>query len=119
MRPRFLAGFHRCLPALAGAGNDLIAGHITEFRARREDLARLLEGLGDFLARVRCDLAEIGRRERGRDIAVSERCARCPARVRNRAGDRCQACRAVPAGEPLTCASSSILATRPGLASAD
>lgn len=61
-----LRGFHRCLPALAAAGNDLIAGHITEFRARREDLARLLEGLGDFLTRVRCDLAEIGRRERGR-----------------------------------------------------
>jgi chloramphenicol 3-O phosphotransferase len=66
MRPRFFAGFHRCLPALAAAGNDLIAGHITEFRAWREDLARLLEGLGDFLAGVRCDLAEIGRRERGR-----------------------------------------------------
>ena len=91
MRPRFFAGFHRCLPALAAAGNDLIAGHITEFRARREDLARLLEGLGDFLACVRCDLAEIGRRSAAGDIAVSERCARCPARVRNRAGDRCQA----------------------------
>ena len=24
MRPRFFAGFHRCLPALAEAGNDLI-----------------------------------------------------------------------------------------------
>lgn len=66
MRPRFFAGFHRCLPALAAAGNDLIAGHIIEFRAWREDLARLLEGLGDFLACVRCDLAEISRRERGR-----------------------------------------------------
>ena len=59
-------GSHRCLPALAAAGNDLIAGHIIEFRAWREDLARLLEGLGDFLACVRCDLAEISRRERGR-----------------------------------------------------
>jgi len=66
MCSRFFAGFHRCLPALAAAGNDLIAGHIIEFRAWREDLARLLEGLGDFLAGVRCDLAEIGRRERGR-----------------------------------------------------
>ena len=91
IRPRFFAGFDRCLPALAAAGNDLIAGHIIEFRAWREDLARLLEGLGDFLACVRCDLAEISRRERGEDIAVSERCARCPTRVRNRAGDRCQA----------------------------
>jgi chloramphenicol 3-O phosphotransferase len=66
MRLRFFAGFHRCLPALAAAGNDLIAGHIIEFRAWREDLARLLEGLGDFLAGVRCDLAEISRRKRGR-----------------------------------------------------
>lgn len=69
--PAVLRGFHRCLPALAAAGNDVIAGHITGFRARREDLARLLEGLGDFLACVRCDLAEIGRRSAAGDIAVS------------------------------------------------
>jgi hypothetical protein len=43
-RPRFFAGFHRCLPALAAAGDDLIVEHIIEFRAWREDLARLLEG---------------------------------------------------------------------------
>jgi chloramphenicol 3-O phosphotransferase len=30
MRPRFFDGFHRCLPALAAAGNDLIVEHITE-----------------------------------------------------------------------------------------
>jgi chloramphenicol 3-O phosphotransferase len=36
MRPRFFDGFHRCLPALAAAGNDLIVEHITEFRAWRE-----------------------------------------------------------------------------------
>ena len=44
----------------APAMNDLIAGHITGFRAWREDLARLLEGLGDFLAGLRCDLAAAG-----------------------------------------------------------
>jgi chloramphenicol 3-O phosphotransferase len=66
MRPRFFAGFHRCLPALAAAGNDLIVEHIIEFRAWREDLARLLEGLDVFLVGVHCDLAEIDRRERGR-----------------------------------------------------
>ena len=55
MRPRFFAG--STVPARAGCGgNDLIAGHIIEFRAWREDLARLLEGLGDFLACVCCDL---------------------------------------------------------------
>jgi len=35
MRPRFFDGFHRCLPALAAAGNDLIVEHIIEFRAWR------------------------------------------------------------------------------------
>lgn len=28
VRPRFFAGFHRCIPALAAAGNDLIVEHI-------------------------------------------------------------------------------------------
>jgi chloramphenicol 3-O phosphotransferase len=63
MRPRFFAGFHRCLPALATAGNDLIVEHIIEFAAWRSDLARLLEGLDVFLVGVHCDLAEIDRRE--------------------------------------------------------
>ena len=30
MRPRFFAGFHGCLPALAAAGSDLIVEHIIE-----------------------------------------------------------------------------------------
>jgi len=64
MRPRFFAGFHRCLPALAAAGNDLIVEHIIEFPAWRTDLAQLLEGLDVYLIGVHCDLAEIDRRER-------------------------------------------------------
>jgi hypothetical protein len=32
MRPRFFDGFHRCLPALATAGNDLIVERIIESR---------------------------------------------------------------------------------------
>ncbi|TMR91507.1 chloramphenicol phosphotransferase CPT family protein [Nonomuraea basaltis] len=66
MRPRFFDGFHRCLPALAGAGNDLIVEHVIEFRAWRHCLARLLEGFDVFLVGVHCDLAEIDRRERER-----------------------------------------------------
>jgi chloramphenicol 3-O phosphotransferase len=66
MRPRFFDGFNRCLPALAAAGNDLIVEHIIEFRAWREYLARLLEGLDVFLVGVHCDLAEIDRREHNR-----------------------------------------------------
>lgn len=66
MRPRFFDGFHRCLPALAAAGNDLIVEHIIEFRAWREYLARLLDGLDVFLVGVHCNLAEIDHRERER-----------------------------------------------------
>ena len=66
MRPRFFAGFHRCLPALAEAGNDLLVEHIIEFSALRADLARLLASLDVFLVGVHCDLAEIDRRERNR-----------------------------------------------------
>ncbi len=45
LRPGFFAGFHRCLPALAAAGNDLIVEHVIEFPAWRADLAELLDGL--------------------------------------------------------------------------
>ncbi len=66
VRPRFFAGFHGCLPALAEAGSDLIVEHIIEFPAWRRDLARLLADLDVFLVGVHCDLAEIDRRERER-----------------------------------------------------
>jgi chloramphenicol 3-O phosphotransferase len=66
VRPRFFAGFHRCLPALAAAGNDLIVEHIIEFRSWRVELAALLAGLDVFLVGVHCDLEEIDRRERER-----------------------------------------------------
>ncbi|MFI7222751.1 chloramphenicol phosphotransferase CPT family protein [Nonomuraea angiospora] len=66
MRPRFFKGFHRCLPALASAGNDLIVDHIIEFPAWREELSQLLAGFDVFLVGVHCDLGEIDRRERER-----------------------------------------------------
>jgi chloramphenicol 3-O phosphotransferase len=66
MRPRFFAGFHRCLPALAAVGNDLIVEHVIEFRAWREELARLLEDFDVFLVGVHCSLPEIDRREHDR-----------------------------------------------------
>ena len=66
MRPRFFKGFHRCLPALAGAGNDLLVEHVIEFRTWRESLSRLLADFDVFLVGVHCDLAEIDRRERER-----------------------------------------------------
>jgi chloramphenicol 3-O phosphotransferase len=66
LRPRFFAGFHRCLPALAAAGNDLIVEHVIEFPTWRAELASLLAGLDVFLVGVHCDLAELDRRERAR-----------------------------------------------------
>ena len=66
VRPRFFAGFHRCLPAFAGAGNDLIVEHIIEFACWRRDLVELLAGLDVFLIGVHCDLDELDRRERDR-----------------------------------------------------
>jgi len=66
MRPRFFDGFHRCLPALAAAGNDLIVEHIIEFASWRRQLADLLVGFDVFMVGVRCDVDEIDRRERVR-----------------------------------------------------
>jgi chloramphenicol 3-O phosphotransferase len=63
MRPRFFAGFHRCLPALAAGGNDLIVDHIIEFAAWRQELASLLASLDVYLIGVHCDLDELDRRE--------------------------------------------------------
>jgi chloramphenicol 3-O phosphotransferase len=66
VRPRFFAGFHRCLPALTSVGNDLIVDHIIEFQSWRTDLAELLAGVDVFLVGVHCELAELDRRERER-----------------------------------------------------
>jgi chloramphenicol 3-O phosphotransferase len=66
MRPRFFEGFHRCLPAFAEAGNNLIVEHIIEFASWRRELATLLAGLDVYLVGVHCDLDELDRRERER-----------------------------------------------------
>jgi chloramphenicol 3-O phosphotransferase len=63
MRPRFFEGFHRCLPALAAAGNDLIVEHVIEFATWRAELAELLDGFDVFLVGVHCDPDELDRRE--------------------------------------------------------
>ena len=63
MRPRFFDGFHRCIPALAAAGNDLIVEHIIEFPAWRTQLHDLLQGFDVFLIGVHCELAVLDSRE--------------------------------------------------------
>ncbi|HWO10287.1 MAG TPA: AAA family ATPase [Polyangiaceae bacterium] len=65
-RPRFFAGFHGCIRALAAAGNDLIVEHVIEFPAWRTELARLLGPFDVYLVGVHCSLDELERRERQR-----------------------------------------------------
>ena len=66
MRPAFFEGFHRCLPALAHAGNALIVEHIVETPAWLSRLVHLLEGLDVFFVALRCPLPELEKRERER-----------------------------------------------------
>ena len=66
MRTRFFDGFHRCIPAMAAAGNNLVVDHIIEYPEWRDQLRQLLEGLGVFLVGVHCDLDELDRREEAR-----------------------------------------------------
>jgi chloramphenicol 3-O phosphotransferase len=62
-REAFFDGFHRTLPAIAGAGNDLIVEHIIETDAWLDRLLRLLDGFDVFLAVLDVPLAELERRE--------------------------------------------------------
>lgn len=66
LRPAFFDGFHRCLPALAGAGNDLVVEYIVETPQRLSDLLALLADCDVFFVGVHCPLDELERRERMR-----------------------------------------------------
>ena len=66
MRPAVFDGFHRCLPALAEASNNLIVEHIIENEMWMSDLVKLLTGLDVFFVGVHCPLPELERRERER-----------------------------------------------------
>ncbi|HEY9025976.1 MAG TPA: hypothetical protein VIP05_16870 [Burkholderiaceae bacterium] len=66
MRPAFFEGFHRTLPALASAGNDLIVEHIVETGGWMRSLVALLAPFDVFYVGVRCPLPELERRERER-----------------------------------------------------
>lgn len=73
MREPFFDGFHRTLPAIAAAGNNLIVEHIVETREWMIRLLRLLAGLDVFFVGLHCPLAELGRRELARgDRRVGE-----------------------------------------------
>lgn len=66
MRAAFFEGFHRCLPALAEGGNNLIVEHIVETRAWMSRLLRLLEPIDVFFVGLHCPLSELEKRERQR-----------------------------------------------------
>ncbi len=66
MRPAVFDGFHRCLPALAEAGNNLIVGHIIENEQWMSDLVQLLSSFDVYFVGVHCPLSELERRERER-----------------------------------------------------
>jgi len=73
LRPAFFEGFHRCLPALAGAGNNLIVEHIVESREWMDRLLLGLEGLDVYFVGLHCHLGELERRERDRgDRCIGE-----------------------------------------------
>jgi chloramphenicol 3-O phosphotransferase len=63
MRPAFFEGFHRCLPALAGAGNNLIVEHIIETKVWMSRLVHLLEAFDVFFVGLHCPLSELEKRE--------------------------------------------------------
>jgi chloramphenicol 3-O phosphotransferase len=66
LRPSFFEGFHRALPALAGAGNNLIVEHIVETEAWMRRLVRLLSEFDVYFVGLRCSLTELEKRERTR-----------------------------------------------------
>ena len=63
MRPSVFRGIHRCLPALATAGNNIIFDHIIETKLWLHDLVSLISELDVFFVGLHCSLAELERRE--------------------------------------------------------
>jgi len=65
-RPAFFEGFHRCLPALAQAGNSLLVEHIVETREWMSRLVRLLASIDVYFVGLRCPVDVLEARERAR-----------------------------------------------------
>lgn len=66
MRPRLFEGYYACLPALAGAGNNLVIDYIVETRDQLWRLVQRLAPFDVFFVGVHCPLPELERRERQR-----------------------------------------------------
>ena len=63
MRPAIFDGLHRCIPALASAGNNVIFDHIIEREQWLHDLVRLLTDFDVFFVGLHCSIEELERRE--------------------------------------------------------
>mgnify|MGYP001171536321 CR=1 FL=1 len=63
LRPSFFEGFHRSIPALAQAGNNLLVEHIIETNEWMDRLLDLLAEHDVFFVGVHCPLAELECRE--------------------------------------------------------
>ena len=63
MRPAVFDGLHRCVPALASAGNNVIFDHIIEMEQWLHDLVRLLADFDVFFVGLHCSIEELERRE--------------------------------------------------------
>ena len=66
IRPRFFDGFHRCIAALAAAGNAQIVEHVLEHQAWLDECVALLAPFDVFFVGVHCPVEELERRERER-----------------------------------------------------
>ena len=64
MRGPLFEGYFRCLAALAGAGNDVVADLVIERKDQLRRLVSLLLPYDVFFVGVRCPLPELERRER-------------------------------------------------------
>ncbi|MVN85464.1 AAA family ATPase [Deinococcus sp. HMF7620] len=63
LRPRVFEGFHRCLPALLTAGNDLVVDYIIETPEMWAEFCTQLAEFDVFLVGVQCSVEELERRE--------------------------------------------------------
>jgi chloramphenicol 3-O phosphotransferase len=63
MRPAVFDGLHRCIPALASAGNNVIFDHIIETEGWLHDLVRYLADFDVFFVGLHCSIEELERRE--------------------------------------------------------
>jgi chloramphenicol 3-O phosphotransferase len=66
LRRHFFEGFHRCIPALAQGGNNLIVEHIVETEAWMNRLLFLLADFDIYFVGVHCALPELERRATAR-----------------------------------------------------